>query len=268
MFSPVHRGSISGSHEDYPFQAPSVIVVSCGRKLLWVAPGPFRQLISHKRCTKTSAELLYRSMCVVTPEILQRLHDNFSGHLLEVSAGEGAVVPPCRVHAVYNMQPTISINYTVCSQEQWAHSFEATVLIGIQHRKELARKAALEELQGTGASSSVGVAEVSARADALLKLATDTGGRKSFDGCVVMFNRGWTDWVEERIRQDVAAMNLGVGGVQYEKVLKIKERLSRVAKLLLASGGGMDTLLATGADAKWGKRMLQFLGKAGIQYPE
>lgn len=50
-----------------------------------------------------------------------------------------------------------------------------------------------------------------------------------------------------------------------EKALGIMERLALVAKVL-GSGGGMEALLATaGADAKWRKRMLQLVRKAGIK---
>lgn len=246
------RGSISGSHEDYPLQAPSVIIVLTGRKLLWIAPGPFRQLLSG--CKKAAADLLYRSLCTIDEDILQRLHASFGGQLLELVPGEGAVVPPCRVHAAFNLEPSISVNYTICSQDQWADTLECTVLMIVQHRREAARKAAEMEVKHGGASGSVPGADVSAKAEALLKTATDTGGRNSFPGCVVMFNRGFAEWVEQRIHQDAANVNID------DKALG---RLGRVARLL-SPGGGLDSLLSTGADAKWRKRMLSAIHKAGI----
>lgn len=246
------RGSISGSHEDYPLQAPSIIIVITGRKLVWIAPGPFRQLLSDRSCNKASADLLYRSLCTIDKDILHRLHTSFGGQLLELVPGEGAVVPPCRVHAAFNLEPTISVNYTVCSQDQWADTVECTVKINLEHRREAAFKAAAKDQESAGGS--VPEADLSSKAEALLKTTTETGGRHSFEGCIVMFNYGFTNWVEERIKQDAANFN------NDDKAL---DRLGRAARML-ASGGGLDSVLSTGADAKWRKRMLSVIRKAGI----
>ncbi|GLC49416.1 hypothetical protein PLESTB_000216900 [Pleodorina starrii] len=85
----------------------------------------------------------------------------------------------------------------------------------------------------------------------LLQKAVDTAGRESFSGCMVPFNRGWVQWIEDRFRADIR----GASAADEPRRKACKDRLDKAVALL--RGGTIDTLLATGATSTWRKKMLQ-----------
>lgn len=194
------RGSLSGSHEDYPFAAPSSILVVEGRKLLWVADGSFRQLVG--KANRDHVKLLRQSMVGVTAETLSDLQRVFGGKLFELKPGDVGVVPPFRVHAAINLDPTISINYTTCSQRQWASSLAATVTMGTEVRWIHA----CEEAEEAAGSVRYNKEALETAADGLLKKALKRAGRQQVGGYSAPFDKGFVSWIEYRISADLALL--------------------------------------------------------------
>ncbi|GFR48755.1 hypothetical protein Agub_g10572, partial [Astrephomene gubernaculifera] len=264
------KGSLTGSHEDYPMAAPSVIVVLKGHKLVWIAPGSFRTLIENPKYKKADIDLLVRSMSTVDPALLASLCSVFGGEVLELRDNEVGVVPPCCVHAAYNVDATVSVNYTVCSQAQWLACVQATALT-CQEERAAAAAAAAAKLVG---SKDEGLVQESAQR--LLRRAAETGGSESFEGCVVLFNKGYIAWMENRIRAEVAvakALQKEEGGIArmgegltalYKRRLDSTVRIATI-RSLLEDGGGVNSLLATGATVQWRQKMCSLLG--GIATP-
>lgn len=85
-----------------------------------------------------------------------------------------------------------------------------TVLISLEHRMEAARTAVVTRLKGTISASSITEYKTLQQAADLLKVALKSGGRCTFYGCIVMFDRGWTDWVEQRIHEELAFIQVRV----------------------------------------------------------
>ena len=212
-----------------------------GRKLLWVADGPFQQLAGEAR-QEAHRDLLFRSMGRVTCKLLSDLHGAFGGSLFELEPGDVGVVPPFRVHAAYNIEPTISINFTTCSQQQWAYSVAASVRMGIEVRIFYAREEAKTE------DGEADEAALKAAAQSLLVQASAKAGRQQVGAYSAPFNKGFVSWIEQRISADIKLLNR-------DKVQAVAamSRLTLVSRLL--SGTGLDTVLSTGASMKWRKKM-------------
>ncbi|EFJ42080.1 hypothetical protein VOLCADRAFT_97814 [Volvox carteri f. nagariensis] len=189
------RHSRSCSHEDYPLQAPSVIIVAWGRKIVWVAPGSFSQLLCSPACSMRQGKLLLDSMYNITPSSLEDLVKEFGGAIYELGPGDGTVVPPGCVHAAYNTEPCLSINvnWMFCSQDQWAACLTATSLTCLQTRKYGFRALARERLPQGSDTDIEALA-----ADLEQKVKSVAGSTDSVLGCH-HFDRGFTSWIGDRL---------------------------------------------------------------------
>ncbi|EFJ39633.1 hypothetical protein VOLCADRAFT_100726 [Volvox carteri f. nagariensis] len=243
------RHSRSCSHEDYPLQAPSIIVVARGRKIVWVAPGSFSQLLRSPACSMRQGKLLLDSMYNVTPSSLEDLVKEFGGAIYELGPGDGAVVPPGCVHAAYNTEPCLSINWTVCSQDQWAACLTTTSLTCLQTRKYGFRALARERLpQGSDTDIEALAADLEQKAESV------AGSTDSVLGCH-HFDRGFTSWIGHRLASDMSIV-----AAQKRGYMAASSRVAMVVALLRGDVPGLDGLLVTGPSAKWRKGMLALAG--------
>jgi hypothetical protein len=156
-------------------------------------------------------------MSIVTVPILEKLRSTFGGHLHELRAGDVGLVPACRVHAALNIEPTLSINFTVCSQEQWVACVCATAATHRERLEGAARLAAAEELTLKSGDSNVSPEAVLARSQALMHQARTSSGRETFIGCITPFDRGWVHWIDARVRADVRGAYSRVGASDREQ---------------------------------------------------
>lgn len=289
-----------------------------GEKMFWTAPGSFRQLL--EGCTKKAdMDLLLTSMRLITPAILKQLHAAFGGHLVTLGPGMGAVAQPRCVHAACNLEPTMSINYTLCSQAQWAACVHATALGAAEKRVADARAFVMElwekrrnstlakgegegdeegegesESKGEGGSGSGGEGGSTSKsssegedesADTSTSVGEGQGGtgddwdeeeerekvvrrllayefadseEAEFRGYSNLFNKGWANWIEARIRDD--SILFGYGNA--EEMRAAHERLELVKGLLEDESRPLGTLLCIGADTAWARRQLTVVKNA------